>query len=247
MRERPILFNTGMVRAILEGRKAMTRRIIKEKQHGLFNYAAQIGEISYAFYEKRALEKNDQGYLIQFCPYGQIGDVLWVREEYYQVGHWEPDTTRIRKSGRQAWKFVPNSSAILYSDNPPTDFRKGRHSKDPYTKAWHKRIGRFMPKSACRIKLRITSIIVERLNHISEEDAIKEGIQCLVSGIEGVENRYRDYSGKEIGSKNKKGSPWDIVAENAIASFKSLWESINGKNARDENHWVWVIEFERIK
>ena len=163
------------------------------------------------------------------CPYGEAGDMLWVREEYYQIGHWESDLNpkTKRKSIRQPWKFIADSSEIRHNDNPPAEFRKGRHHKDPSTSIWHKRLGRFMPKSACRIFLKITDVRVERLQDIAEADCLAEGI--LNRGPFGYTAFGIDQS------------------EKAVRAFQHLWEVINGPESWNANPWVWVVSFERIE
>ena len=91
----------------------------------------------------------------------------------------------------------------------------------------------FMPKEASRIFLKVTNVRVERLNDISESDAIAEGVEKIADyGATG----YKLYTEPEA-------SYSDI---DAVYSFESLWESINGKESLDANPFVWVIEFEKI-
>ena len=178
-----------------------------------------------------------------FAPsknYGKPGDILWVREEYYQFGHWEKDFSRKRKTGRQAWKFVADDPEILYADKPPARFKKGRHHKeDTYIPAWYKRLGRFMPKEACRLFLRIKSVRVERLQEIEgyaafESPALAEGIMKFHHGDGNYGYHWKG---------NMDGGNY-VHPEYA---FKELWQSINGTDSWDTNPWVWVIEFERIE
>lgn len=224
----PILFSTPMVEAILQGRKTQTRRALRvhpdDDAYYIMNYdcATGIVEIDY--------NQGDDNPRVK-CPYGQVGEILYVREEHYRYGHWEPDNTRKRKSGRQSWKFVADTEEFLFEQ--PSYFRKGRHHKDPYTPAWHKRAGVFMPKYACRIWLENTDIRVERLQDISEEDAIAEGIKSCdpICNIP----QWFDYVN---GPGHSTGWP--------CGSFASLWQSINGIDSFDTNPWVWVITFKRI-
>lgn len=95
-----------------------------------------------------------------------------------------------------------------------------------------------MPKAACRIFLEITSITIERIQDISEGDAIAEGIEYIVSPMV---SGYRDYLTEKLrGIKSAiVGSPRE--------SYKSLWQSINGEQSWGDNPWVWVIEFQRVE
>lgn len=226
--QRPILFSTAMVQAILAGSKTQTRRVIKPQPVTVASdVLGRYFEVSHRHSGIGELQDEIK------CPYGKVGDVLWVREEHYRFGHWEHDNTKKRKSGRQAWKFVPDSEEVRYFDNPPNEYRKGRYHKDPYTPAWHKRLARFMPKSLCRINLAIANVRVERLQDISEQDAIAEGIEIIDSKVFG-----------------QKFANYELAADKApyvfdpTYSFESLWRAINGQGSWDSNPWVWVVEFE---
>jgi hypothetical protein len=99
-----------------------------------------------------------------------------------------------------------------------------------------------MPKEACRIKLKITDIRVERLQDISQNDAINEGLNFIGNGKIGNPIIYEDYLA--IGAKFKHST--NNIRFTAIDSYKSLWIKINGKDSWNINPWVWVIQFERI-
>lgn len=229
MKERPILFSTPMVQAILKGTKTQTRRVVKPQPE--FVADGIPFKMSGTIPAKGGLPAQNVNTPIA-CPYGSIADVLWVREEHYRFGHWEHDNTKKRKSGRQAWKFVPDTDEIRYSDNPPSEYRKGRHHKDPSTPAWHRRLARFMPKAAARILLEITNVRVERLQQISAQDAIAEGIDY----------RYDEETGYSYKHYTK-----DKYGPSPVHSFQTLWHSINGEQSWNYNPWVWVVEFKRIK
>lgn len=197
--EHPILFSTPMVKAILEGRKTQTRRIITDKQ-----VLATIEVI------KNGIEN--------LCKY-KTGNTLWVREEHYRYGFWKKNG--LTKKGNQKWVFFAASEDVKYFDNPPDVYRISRDKFNPELRQWYKRLARFMPKSACRIKLEITNIRVERLQDISESDAKAEGVETL--GL---------YPGYNVSNRGK---------------YEGLWNLINGNDSWDLNPWVWVIEFKRIK
>lgn len=186
---RPILFSTPMVRAILEGNKTMTRRIVKPQPESI------------DFYEDR----NVWFPAVSKCPY-EVGDVLWVRETYRAL----VDCA----TGEFAY--------WSYKADMPDDFHK------QYPHKWKSSL--FMPKSACRIFLRIKSIRVERVMDISEEDAILEGVEkAPLSNM-----FYKDYW--------KNG-----IHKFARTSFDSLWCKINGFESWIKNPFVFVYEFERIE
>lgn len=195
-----------MVRAILEGRKTQTRRIIKNPEF----FGCLTGDCPH--WDSGLCEDVME----LECPYGRLGDGLWVREEHYRFGHWRPVPGVKTKTGRQKWAFIPDTTEVLYET--PETFRKGRHHKDPETSAWHKRLARFMPRSLCRIRLKITGIRAEKLQDIGEYDSQAEGVKVVAPD-----------------------------SFNARDEFRDLWEKINGKASWAENPWVWVVTFEKMR
>src|SRR5690242_8578818 len=134
MKETPILFSGEMVRALLEDRKTQTRRVVKPQPDDVSPVMPGCLQLLWD-------GKHDQyarGTIKTLSPYGWIGDRLWVKETYYQMGHWEPVEGVKTKTGRQKWKFVPDDDLILF--DKPKEYRKGFNPKDPATKAWHKRL-----------------------------------------------------------------------------------------------------------
>lgn len=228
LKERPILFNTPMVKALLDGRKTQTRRVVKPcpsenwtpygdfvELHGLTRGELDPDKII-GF--GPCNEEGDEGYC---CKFGQRGDRLWVREEHYKFGHWVPNPV-VSRRGRKKWLFVADSQTILYDS--PEEFRIRRDYSGK--SHWYKRHARFMPRWASRLTLEITDIRVERLRDISEADAQAEGIFL-------------------------HHSAWTHDANipclsNPIAAYRRLWEAIFGAGSWDENPWVWVIGFERV-
>lgn len=150
------------------------------------------------------------------CPYGQPGDRLWVRETWGL--HLHGDFTywcRDSVSGRGAEELLA-SWEIAYAADATSTYDHWRPSI-------------FMPRWASRITLEITDVRVERLQDISEADAIAEGVDRLPD-----DDGWRDYLGKCGGYKN------------AVVSYRSLWESINGPGSWAANPWVWVIGYRRV-
>lgn len=224
---KPILFSAPMVRAILEGRKTQTRRALLFQPDplsfgpcGVYTAAGLGGRLWCNL-------KYDKITRFVPCPYGKPGDRLWVREEFYQFGHWEIVPGAKTKGGRQKWKFVADNPEIRF--DAPQQFRKGRHQKDPGTKAWHKRLARFMPRTASRTTLEVVGIQVERLQEISEEDAQAEGVEPLKHGF------FKAYNCKEGFSTTAK------------RSFETLWQEINDDDSWDKNPLVWVLKFKRVE
>ncbi len=248
MKERPILFSAPMVRAILDDRKTQTRRIVKYPSTGAFvcvqgYWTSQTADEWWPLISVDGESTLDQdgNETPMRCPHGKIGDCLWVRESFYQFGHWEAVPGVKTKTGRMKWKFVPDTLSIVFDADAlgGSEIRKGRHHKDPETRAWHKRLGRFMPRWASRILLEITDVRVQRLQDISDEDARAEGVE-RISDAPACLTPWKNY-------RLKPGAPFAMNHSIAAASFMSLWDSINGLDAYKANPWVWAISFKRVE
>jgi len=212
---RPILFSTAMVQANHAGRKNQTRRAKGlEYINGLPNEYRQdgISNDNPAEYWFERLEEDDyptEIYTPVLCPYGKVGDVLWVRERFRYVMA-DPDTVHIQY-------------ADFYEVGLPDSIETYRiHDYEKWRPSIH------MPAAACRSWCIITAIECQRLQDISEEDSISEGVEFDEVGW------YRLYLvGKGVG-----------VTNNAKTSFQSLWQCINGLQSWYDNPWVWVVRYE---
>lgn len=203
VKERPILFSTPMVKAILEGRKTQTRRIIKMPSWGVgWEYFETDGETA------RVASRN--GCVAEIlCPYGQKSDRLWVRE---------------------TWRHAMSDTHRCFCYKADNKYQCGKDAPTDYQPDWKPSI--HMPKIACRLYLEITDIKVQRLQDITEEEAIAEGIEVIEFDDETM---YRNYS------------KFDICLRCPIASFCSLWQSINGVESWEENPWIWKIAFTTLE
>lgn len=219
MKERPILFSAPMVRAILDGRKTQTRRVVKPQPY--------VDAQGNACWNGTNFGQDARGPHIQAlasplpssktgrvrCPFGKPGDRLWVRETFQPLfadgveNHWETD-----------WQ-TGEGYKISY---PATDgVQEFIDLDDGLSDACKPSI--HMPRWASRILLEITAVRVERLNDISEDDAIAEGTPGGHGAIPGY--GYAATPGEH---------------------YHWLWESINGAGSWDANPWVWVIEFKKV-
>lgn len=209
-----------MVQALLDGRKSQTRRLCAWANNPVSPYLSYIVAC-----DEPGWFGDEEGEVQFFAGYAP-GDRLWVRESYYQRGHWEPVAGARTKGGRQKWAFVPTGPI---SFDEPAEYRKGRHHNDPATVAWHKRLGRFMPRSLSRLTLTVTDVCVKRLQDISEADAIAEGIIEYEPTMEDpAEFSWQD-----------GGDIWD----DARSAYAALWDNINGPGAWEANPWVVAVSF----
>lgn len=204
MKERPILFSAPMVQAILAGNKTQTRRAIKWPLMD----KTQWFELDASYGIELA---NPSSPIDHLCPYGQIGDQLWVRETFSASYKTEE---HCRKYGEIHYR---------------ADCDKFR--EEMLSLSWTPSI--HMPRWASRIQLQITNIRVERLQDISESDALAEGCRR----IEGC--KWRTWEEADAGIPMH-----DHTARDA---FSGLWRAINGEDSWTENPWVWVIEFKRVE
>lgn len=215
MKERPILFSAPMVQAILAGNKTQTRRSIKPQP--------TVSENGGICWKNRCYGVNTDGtpYLNVFiknhCPYGQIGDQLWVRETFCPI--YPQD------------KNYNNGRPIEYDYK--ASYKHGDRLGDLIgeKKKWTPSI--HMPRRASRIQLEITDVRIERLQDISEVDALAEGCRP----IEGC--KWHTWEEADAGIPMH-----DHTARDA---FSGLWGAINGEDSWTENPWVWVIEFKRVE
>ena len=225
MNDHPILMTSDMVRAVLDGRKTQTRRIIKPQpekdpdgtKYNKSGYWCAIPGIGMMV---------PLGSLNCLCPYGEVGDTLWVRETWATLKYW--DNTKPSKIDQ-----FRNPKIWYIADEPtPSETKCNPWNGGNIGKV---RPSIFMPKWACRIFLEITNIRVERVQEITPKDCIAEGI-TLISGKRNLSpaSAYKDYSGQ-------------VEKCGAVASFCTLWDSINIKRAPwKDNPWVFVISFKKI-
>lgn len=235
MRYIPILFSTPMVKAIMDGSKTQTRRIIKPQPKHM-NLEC---DGSFIFF-------ND-GWGCPDCggghfdnslkPKAQIDDVFWVRETFCEAGSFASD--EFANSEVIAFK---TKEAFFYEDNTPYWGLTGKKLDTEYWN-WDKlkwKPSIFMPKAVCRTFLKVTNVRIETLHDISEEDAKAEGVISIKAHND--DSRilgYHDYMVKPKEGFNTLFS--------AKKSFFSLWESINGKASLDANPFTWVYDFEPIE
>ena len=169
MKETGIIMSGNHPAKILDGTKTMTRRVIKPQPPQLFPYPCLKGDIVTWSEFKAGDFPMWAGH--SKCPYGQVGDRLWVRETHYRWGRWIKNG--LTKTGKQAWTFKSLNREIAYLDYPPPRLIETNKSRN--IPGWYKRPSIHMPRRASRITLEITELWAELLRSISPADAMAEG------------------------------------------------------------------------
>jgi hypothetical protein len=213
--EKPILFSAEMVRAILDGRKSQTRRVVKPQKGGVIAGAAAEP------YHAIEVFGGGQWHIASRmecrpCPYGIPGNQLWVKETHYKYGKWIKDGFTAK--GKQRWRFRALTTECRYFDYPPpgvkpNSFRKG---------AWYKRPSIFMRRADSRITLEITAIRVQRVQDISEMDCYAEG-RSLNDETDPVSRPGAAWF-RELWDKinAKRGYPWESNPWVWAVSFRRI-------------------------
>lgn len=210
--ERPILFSGPMIRAILEGRKTVTRRLVRWPRT---SKVVQKGEFT-------VLEFPKGGWTD--CPYGNVGDRLWVRETFCAHVDYPDALTMPEYEGGH------NPERLLYRAD------EGRGLVQHYGIAWAGlkwKPAIFMPRWASRLTLEVVQVGVERLHDITGAEIVREGVvlrghndlnlgRCPISAFD--ERMYPDL----------------------VSLWRAGWDKINGKRAPwATNPWVWRVEFKK--
>ena len=205
MKERPILMSAPMVRALLQKQKTQTRRVMKSQP-----YTLEAEGFGYATKAGGFVSLVSE-HCLNECPYGKPGNRLWVKETF----HWSLKLDAIYKTC-----IDPGLEQLI-------DFYRIKQCKK-----WVPSI--FMPRWASRITLEITEVRVQRLQKISWEDCIAEGI--VGTDASAVITQRMSTSEQE----GLLGAGW---SEYLRAAYRSLWEQLNGAGSWDANPWVWAISF----
>lgn len=231
VKERPILMSGPMIKAILEGRKSMTRRVVKpmpfidfptgfrlQEQYKLDHHPkcsfVQAGMLCdcEAIYEPWKKER------IAACPYGKVGERLWVRETWAIADIYDKDSGN---EGQMPFELNRGTRgiSIWYRAGGQKAYKSATRGR------WRPSI--FMPKAASRITLEITGVRVERVDQISAWDIECEGTP---------ENPMNQPIYRNDHFQRRK-------------DFKYLWNSINDKRGFgwDSNPFVWVVSFKKVK
>lgn len=223
MKERPILFSAPMVRAIINSTKTQTRRIVKpQPEAGEKFFSLDIALNMYGEPSGLAawfLDSNEGGLPPVFCPYGQPGDRLWVRETF------------MHEPADYCWE-----ASVSIPCRPASTVYRADFPDSVPGEGWKPSI--HMPRNLSRITLEVTRVRVERLQDISEADCVAEGIS-ISSAARRSDACYGIYECLMPDGKTN-------FNDSAYALYRRLWESINGPGSWEANPWVWCIEFRRV-
>lgn len=239
IKERPILFSSPMIRAILDGKKTQTRRVVKPQPdilNGTFEFS---GEAKDAWPEPDVMIAYTPSGKFGVCnppyfkmPYGKPGDRLWVRETWGILNsQWSPvnenphaDVIGKMTCGQFASYAVKGFGChIVYRADHATG------NDGPGVIKWNPSI--FLPRWASRITLEIADVRVERLRDITEDDA----------AVEGVGKQFR------MSVKVGKVGLDERIPSSFRGGFANTWDEINGSKYHwSTNPFVWAITFRRI-
>jgi hypothetical protein len=212
MKERPILFSSQIVQAILAGRKTQTRRVL--------NRVATLGPVTefqrsatpgydWIMRDRRLLwNEIKHADLLERCPHGAVGDRLWVRETWRADDYAQDDPER-----------------TIYRADADAEALEGIKGIVKFRPSIH------MPRNRARILLEITDVRVQRLQEISDSDALAEGI----------------VKWPPVADSWKPQQEWNIAYSSPTKAFRALWQEINAERAPwDSNPWVWAITFRLV-
>jgi hypothetical protein len=240
VKERPILFSGAMIKAILNGMKTQTRRVVKpqptEKQAEPYNVF---------YWDWKGRQVMNSAHFARQCPYGKPGDRLWVRETFQientaEYGVWNADppegpTRTVYPGEPEEHVLIPRYRATA----PDTLLEVVDHDGDDPNDGMRWRPSIFMPRWASRITLEITDVRVERLQDVSEAGAKAEGVgaAALHATGDGLES-WEFWNGPEP-------APERFSYRDA---YRLMWETINAKRGFgwDVNPWVWAVTFRRV-
>lgn len=221
MKARPIMFSGPMVRALLEGRKTQTRRIVKNPMQ-----TAMVRH--HPHYER------DGGALwLHQCPYGRPGDLLWVREAWRTYAALDKEAPRSLIAG----------TGLVYEAGG----RNFPQERDLQGMGKKVRPGMFMPRWASRLTLRLTDVRVQRLQEISKDDAIAEGAKQW-DVLEGTSARLPRWSMEPQTSEQCCMHGPQMAFANYINKLHGgeNW-NLKPSNLWAENPWAWALTFEILR
>jgi len=232
-KSKPILFSAPMVRALLDGTKTQTRRIVKPQVHWVKdNPQGQVAMIG-----------NKASMVHALSPYGAPGDTLWVKETWNSSNQWNVMKPTAMPEGAPIFYGADYDAAGLRTCGP-----------------WRPSL--FMRRWMSRITLEIVSVRVERVQDISEAAAVAEGCTPTYShaGYDVTTDRVNCFIVEGfVGGIPKAGDEWQGMKVEHVQphparqigtardEYRRLWNRLNGPSSWEANPWVWVVEFRRVQ
>lgn len=226
MKHTPIIFTPENVIKSRNGIKTMTRRIVKHPEY----FGCLTGDCPHQ--EQATCDRAISHFALTECPYGQVGDVLWVKERWcprivhhcnYTGGVCDCDDVEVIYAADDEGTYFSGKSI-------PSDWTIPKTAKQGNVSPL------FMPRWASRLSLKITEIRVERVQDISEEDARREG--CDKEQTDEDRRAEVDMHGTGYCTP-----PWDFTYRNG---FERIWKQINSLESWKRNDWTWVLGYQRI-
>lgn len=223
MPDKPIIFSAPMIRALLAGTKTQTRRVLTHACDDPPAYVAFGGVV--------ALDEDDTPY--QWPRTHSIGDRLWVRETCRAVEH---------EDGSDAVEFLADSACTRIANTMQAAdqwlglYHYGARGPDRENREGQKVPPIHMPRWASRLTLTVTDVRVQRVQDISEDDAMSEGVCQFVEEQDGTGWGTTTPDDRRRMIANTYGT--------ATVAFRHLWETINGPDAWDQNPWVAAYSFD---
>ncbi len=211
-----IIFTSDSVRAILAGRKVQTRRVVKlNPDMAVVGYPHQMPNLQWGIYLDRPYAAY---YHLGHCPYGRVGDVLYVKEKH-RLACWNEECEVVIEysDGTRSDWMDAGDDGETWIENATRRLPDG-YEEDPSLIPWRSPI--YMPAWASRLTLEIVSVKVERVNEISEADADAEGAPSY-----------------------QTSSEFDGPGYTARQTYAAVWDSIHGAGAFERGDWVWAISF----
>lgn len=207
MKERGMIFNAEMVRAILDGRKTQTRRVMnvqpESNQFGLLHITSStkrsdIGKYHWA--ESNATGNHVRSKLFS-CPFGAVGDRIWIRESFFPA----PLEMQYTPPRKTMWN-IAYRDGVQMEKLAPAEYNPLIYNYERWTPSIH------MPRWASRILLEITNVRIERLRSMSQDDARAEGV-IAASGPMEAGLAFRELWDSIYGEESWKANPWVWVIE----------------------------------
>lgn len=250
MSERPIIMTSDSINQIIHSGKRQTRRVVRpqppaewhEPEEGIAwrgpgaGFTGRQRVIVGEHLGEPIVGEEDVAFPVAVCPYGVPGDRLWVKETWARVG-----VVTDPESGYVEGAFDDPNGRVWYASDFADDWEPGRMSREERGFTWRTPI--FMPRKLSRLTLVITEIRAERLQEISEIDALDEGI-VREELPRDPDNFHPPGSYGFIAIKGR-----GIIHQTPQQAYQQTWDALNAKRGFpwSSNPWVWCITFEQEK